>query len=109
MKRMVVVALLPMMASAVAFGDNCTMPDGTQFPMWEEPLHFTRTYCVDGQGKNADDNGPGTEDHPFKTINHVAQVLHPGSMIVRLLETRYFAAKARTCAGVTLASSCGTS
>jgi hypothetical protein len=70
------------MASAAAFGDNSTMPDGTQFPIWEKPMHFTRTYYVDGQAKNADDNGPGTKEHPFKTINHAAQVLQPGEQVV---------------------------
>jgi hypothetical protein len=82
MKRTPVLVLLLMMASAIAFGDNSTMPDGTQFPMWEKPLHFTKTYYVDGQAKNADDSGPGTKERPFKTINHAAQVLQPGERVV---------------------------
>jgi hypothetical protein len=61
-----------MAASATAFGDNSTMPDGTQFPMWEKPLHFTKTYYVEAQSRNADDSGPGTKERPFKTINHAA-------------------------------------
>ena len=73
---------LLIMASAAAFGDNSTMPDGTQFAVWEKPMHFTRTYFVDGQAKNADDEGPGTKEHPFKTINHAAQVLQPGERVV---------------------------
>ena len=71
-----------MMASAIAFGDNSTMPDGKQFPVWEKPLHFTKTYYVDGRAKNADDSGPGTKERPFKTINHAAQVLQPGERVV---------------------------
>ena len=82
MKRTILPVFLLMMASAAAFGDNSTMPDGTQFPVWEKPMHFTRTYYVDGQAKNADDNGPGTKEHPFKTINHAAQVLQPGERVV---------------------------
>ncbi len=82
MKRTLLPVFLLMMASAAAFGDNSTMPDGTEFPMWEKPLHFTQTYYVDGQAKNADDNGPGTKDHPFRTINHAAQVLQPGERVV---------------------------
>jgi hypothetical protein len=58
------------------------MPDGTQFPMWEKPQHFTKTYYVDNQLKNADDNGPGTKERPFHTINHAAQVLQPGERVV---------------------------
>jgi len=70
------------LAATAAFADNSTMPDGTQFPMWEKPLHFTKTYYVDIQAKNADDNGPGTKEHPFRTINHAAQVLQPGERVV---------------------------
>jgi hypothetical protein len=81
MKRTLFPVFLLMMASAAAFGDNSTMPDGTQFPVWEKPMHFTRTYYVDGQAKNADDNGPGTKEHPFKTINHAAQGLQPGERV----------------------------
>src|SRR5579872_4523823 len=80
MKRTPVLVL--MMASAIAFGDNSTMPDGTQFPAWEKPLHFSKTYYVDGQAKNADDGGPGTKERPLKTINHAAQVLQPGERVV---------------------------
>ena len=50
--------------------------------MWEVPLHFTKTYYVDCQAKNADDNGPGTQEHPFRTINRAAQVLQPGERVV---------------------------
>jgi Right handed beta helix region len=82
MKRTPVLVLILMMASAIAFGDNSTMPDGTQFPMWEKPLHVTKTYYVDGPAKNADDRGPGTKERPFKTINHAAQVLQPGERVV---------------------------
>lgn len=82
MKRALVSVLFLLMASVVAFGDNSTMPDGTQFPIWEKPVHFTRTYYVDGQARNADDSGPGTKAHPFKTINHAAQVLQPGERVV---------------------------
>ena len=81
MKRTPVLGLI-LMTSAIAFGDNSTMPDGTQFPMWEKPLHVTKTYYVDGPAKNADDRGPGTKERPFKTINHAAQVLQPGERVV---------------------------
>ena len=50
--------------------------------MWEVPLHFTKTYYVDCQAKNADDNGPGTQERPFRTINRAAQVLQPGERVV---------------------------
>ena len=37
---------------------------------------------VDGQAGNADDTGPGTPEHPFKTIRPAAQVLQPGERVV---------------------------
>ncbi len=78
-------ALFPLfflLLSSAAYADSARMPDGTQFPMWEKPQHFTKTYYVDDQMKNADDNGPGTKEHPFRTINHAAQVLQPGERVV---------------------------
>jgi hypothetical protein len=82
MKPALLCALLLILASAVAFADSSRLPDGTEFPMWEKPLHFTKTYYVDCDAKNADDNGPGTHDHPFRTINHAAQILQPGERVV---------------------------
>ena len=70
------------LVAAAAFAANSTLPDGTSSPVWEKPLHFTKTYYVDVQAKNADDNGPGTKERPFKTINHAAQVLQPGERVV---------------------------
>ncbi len=70
---------LAILATAgVALASDSKMPDGSQFPMWEKPLHFTNTYYVDCQAKNADDNGPGTKERPFRTINKAAQVLAAG-------------------------------
>ncbi|HVT72401.1 MAG TPA: right-handed parallel beta-helix repeat-containing protein [Lacunisphaera sp.] len=69
-------------APATARASNSTLPDGTEFPFWEKPMQFTKTYFVDGQAKNADDAGPGTPAQPFKTVNHAAQVLQPGERVV---------------------------
>ncbi len=82
MKYALFCALVLILASTAAFADSSRLPDGTEFPMWEKPLHFTKTYYVDCNAKNADDNGPGTHDHPFRTINHAAQVLQPGERVV---------------------------
>jgi hypothetical protein len=73
---------LAFLARAPAVASNATLPDGTEFPRWEKTLHFTKTYYVDGQSMTADDTGPGTEEHPFKTVNHAAQVLQPGERVV---------------------------
>lgn len=82
MKRFFLFALAFIFASAMAFADSSRLPDGTEFPMWEAPQHFTKTYFVDGNAKNASDSGPGTKDHPFRTINHAAQILEPGQRVV---------------------------
>ncbi len=74
--------VLAFVAPAPSPASDSTLPDGTEFPRWEKPLHFTKTYCVDGQAANADDSGPGTREHPFRTINHAAQVLQPGERVV---------------------------
>ncbi len=58
------------------------MPDGTQFPTWERPLQFSRTYYVDGNSTSADDSGPGTRERPFRTIGKAAEVLEPGERVV---------------------------
>ena len=82
MIRVLGCALVLMLASTAGFADNSRLPDGTEFPAWEKPLHFSKSYYVDCNAKNADDDGPGTEDHPFRTINRAAQVLQPGERVV---------------------------
>ena len=82
MKRAFCLAIIFLIASTGAFADSSRLPDGTQFPMWEKPMHFSRTYYVDGNAKNAEDSGSGTKDHPFRTINHAAQILQPGESVV---------------------------
>ncbi|HWA95539.1 MAG TPA: right-handed parallel beta-helix repeat-containing protein [Terracidiphilus sp.] len=82
MKRVWCCAAVLLFAATAGFASSSRMPDGTEFPMWEKPLHFSKTYYVDCNAKNADDNGPGTKEHPFRTINKAAQVLMPGERVV---------------------------
>jgi len=58
------------------------LPDGTEYVSWEQPLTFSRTYYVDNSSASADDKGPGSSDHPFRTISRAAQVLQPGERVV---------------------------
>lgn len=58
------------------------LPDGTEYVSWEKPLTFSKTYHVDNNSASADDNGPGTRERPFRTINKAAQVLQPGERVV---------------------------
>ena len=61
---------------------NSRLPDGTEFPRWEQPLTFSKTYYVNNTAPNADDNGPGDQARPFRTISKAAQVLQPGERVV---------------------------
>lgn len=58
------------------------LPDGSQFPRWERPLNFSRTYYVDNNAANADDANPGDRDRPFRTIGRAAELLQPGERVV---------------------------
>jgi hypothetical protein len=58
------------------------LPDGSTFQRWEQPLTFSKTYYVDNMSANADDNGPGDEARPFRTIGKAAEVLQPGERVV---------------------------
>jgi hypothetical protein len=61
---------------------SALLPDGREFVSWEQPLHFTRTYYVDNRNPRAADSNPGTQELPFLTINHAAQLLQPGERVV---------------------------
>ncbi len=58
------------------------LPDGTQYVSWEQPLTFSKTYYVDNTSVRADDNGPGTREQPFRTINKAAEMLQPRERVV---------------------------
>jgi Right handed beta helix region len=58
------------------------LPDATEFPSWERPSTFSKTYYVDGRSTSADDAGPGTKERPFRTIGKAADVLQPGERVV---------------------------
>jgi hypothetical protein len=77
-----VVCVLWSSAQPWAAASGSRLPDGTEFRFWEQPLQFSKTYYVDGNSPRSDDNGPGTSDRPFRTINKAAQVLQPGERAV---------------------------
>src|SRR5512138_1895349 len=58
------------------------LPDGTEFQFWEKPLTFSKTYYVNGNSATADDNGPGNQERPFRTIGKAAELLQPGERVV---------------------------
>jgi len=58
------------------------LPDGSEFVSWEQPLKFSKSYYVDNNSPRANDNGPGTRERPFRTINAAARILQPGERVV---------------------------
>jgi hypothetical protein len=82
MKRTLLCLFALLVALAVAHASSSRLPDGTEFRTWEKPVQFSRTYYVDGSARNADDNGPGTPERPFRTISKAAQILQPGERVV---------------------------
>ncbi|MGO8786041.1 MAG: right-handed parallel beta-helix repeat-containing protein [Terriglobia bacterium] len=57
------------------------LPDGTPFLTWTDQTRYTRTYHVSQNNPRASDENDGTEEHPFLTINHAAQVVKPGERV----------------------------
>jgi alpha-L-arabinofuranosidase len=57
------------------------LPDGTPYLIWNDMTHYTRTYHVSQNNPKASDENDGTEDNPFRTINHAAQVVKPGERV----------------------------
>jgi hypothetical protein len=58
------------------------MPDGTAFPFWDDVTEYAQVYHVAQEHADASDDGPGTEERPFVTINRAAQALRPGEKVV---------------------------
>ncbi len=69
-------------AKGNAASGSTLLPDGSEFVFWEQPLKFSKTYYVDGTSSQADDNGPGDQARPFRTIGKAAEVLQPGERVV---------------------------
>jgi hypothetical protein len=61
---------------------SARLPDGFDFPMWEDETEYGRVYYVAQAHPDASDDNPGTEDRPFRTINRAAQVLQPGEKVI---------------------------
>ena len=60
------------------------LPDGREFKTWEQPAKHTRTYYVSQKHPKANDNNPGTQELPWKTISRAAATLAPGERVIVL-------------------------
>ena len=70
------------LAAAEGSSASAHLPDGSEFPFWDQPLSFTKTYYVDQNASGADDSGPGDRNRPFRTIGRAAELLQPGERVV---------------------------
>lgn len=82
MRNLTILCALLTASAAGALASSATLPDGKEFKSWEQALHFTHTFYVNNQAANADDNGPGDQQKPFRTIGRAAQILKPGERVV---------------------------
>ena len=57
MKRTLCSIFILLSTAAFAAASNSTLPDGTEFPSWEKPLHFSKTYYVDGKRRTPTTKG----------------------------------------------------
>ena len=57
------------------------LADGTPYLTWGDITKYTRTYHVDQNHPGASDKNDGSEEHPFLTINHAAQVVKAGEKV----------------------------
>lgn len=79
-----IISLLFVFAITAAGGvrANSLLPDGTPFPFWQDETSYTTAYHVNNRHAKASDENPGTEELPWKTINHAAQVLQAGQKVI---------------------------
>ena len=66
--------------TADAFND-LSMPDGVDLVLWERPFTSAKTYYVAINNPESSDDGPGSRERPFRTINRAAQILQPGEKV----------------------------
>lgn len=66
-----------------ASANECVrLPDDTPFAFWDDRTEYTHTYHVSSEHTAATDDGPGTKEAPFKTIQRAADVVKPGERVL---------------------------
>ena len=58
------------------------LPDGRDFPFWDDATKYTRTIHVAQKHPDADDANDGSADAPFATVGRAAAVLAPGEKVI---------------------------
>ena len=65
-----------------ANGAPIILPDGTEFPFWQDETEYRRMYYVDQQHPGASDSNSGTEEAPFLTVQRAAEVVEPAEKVL---------------------------
>lgn len=58
------------------------LPDGKKFEIWEDRTKYKRTLHVARENPNASDEGDGSEERPFLTIQKAAEIASAGDMVL---------------------------
>ena len=83
MKRTVIFLLCFFLAAAAALADSARMPDGTEFPMWEKPLHFSKNVLRGRPGEELPMTmARAPRSSRSRRSSKAAQVLQPGERVV---------------------------
>ena len=61
--------------------NSAILPNGQLIDFWEKENTYSRELYVNGNHPLADDNNPGTQDAPYKTIQAAADAATPGSRV----------------------------
>lgn len=65
-----------------ANGAPIILPDGTEFPFWQDETEYRRMHYVDQQHPGASDSNSGTEEAPFLTVQRAAEVVEPAEKVL---------------------------
>ena len=69
-------------AESISLSPKVYLSNGDEFTTWENTTVFTETYYVDRGHAAASDDNAGTEEKPFRTINHAARRARAGERVI---------------------------
>lgn len=69
-------------------GSPIMLPDGSEFPIWQDETEYRKVYYVDQQHPGTADDNPGTEEAPFLTIQAAAEIVGPAEKVLDHLRAK---------------------
>lgn len=70
------------MKQSNAVHEKVFLPDGSEFPFWDDRTVYRACYHVAAGQPHAVDTNPGTAARPFRTIGRAAEMLQPGEKVI---------------------------